>query len=82
MQNLFEMIESVPAVRELLSHIRGLFVGTKKDLCTQTELEERAHIFRQSRYAAYPYRECSALTGENVDSVFRDLVLKILDESA
>ncbi len=55
-----------------------LLVGGKVDLSNQRKVSRDEALAQKSTFNLFDYTECSSRTGENVDSIFDDLVNELM----
>ncbi|MFX1570389.1 MAG: Rab family GTPase [Promethearchaeota archaeon] len=79
-ESLIALNDWLPEYGKTVRSIPLIMVGGKLDLDQQRVCKKDDVSEIMTRYNFYKYIECSSKTGENVESVFRILVLKILED--
>ncbi|MHA2038000.1 MAG: Rab family GTPase [Promethearchaeota archaeon] len=79
-ESLIALNEWLPEFGKSVRSIPLIMVGSKLDLEQQRVIKKDEVLDMMKSYKFYKYIECSSKTGENVESVFRELVSKILED--
>jgi small GTP-binding protein len=79
-ESLVALNDWLPEYGKTVRSIPMIMVGGKIDLEQQRVCKKDDALDLMTSYKFYKYIECSSKTGENVDSVFRVLLLKILED--
>ncbi len=79
-ETLIALNEWLPEFGKTVRYIPLIMVGGKLDLEQQRVCKKDDVVDMMKLYKFHNYIECSSKTGENVESVFRDLLLKILED--
>ncbi|TKJ23050.1 MAG: hypothetical protein CEE43_04865 [Promethearchaeota archaeon Loki_b32] len=78
--SLINVINWHPEFRKIARRVPLIMVGSKLDLEEKRICREEDAIDIMQLYKFHNYIECSSKTGENVELVFKDLLLRILSE--
>ncbi|MHA1988834.1 MAG: Rab family GTPase [Promethearchaeota archaeon] len=79
-ESLIALNEWLPEFGKSVRNIPLIMVGGKLDLEQQRVCKKNEVLDIMKSYKFHKYIECSSKTGENVESVFRVLLLKILED--
>ena len=79
-ESLIALNDWLPEFGKTVRYIPLIMVGGKLDLEQQRVCKKDEVLDIMKSYKFHKYIECSSKTGENVDLVFKDLLLKILEE--
>ncbi|MFX1323836.1 MAG: Rab family GTPase [Promethearchaeota archaeon] len=78
--SLIALNEWLPEFGKSVRYVPLIMVGGKLDLEQQRVCKKDEVLETMELYRFYKYIECSSKTGENVELVFRELLLKILQD--
>jgi small GTP-binding protein len=79
-ESLIALNEWLPEFGQTVRAVPLIMVGSKLDLEEQRICKKDEVLDMMKSYKFYKYIECSSKTGENVESVFKVLVSKILED--
>jgi small GTP-binding protein len=79
-ESLIALNEWLPEFGNTVRNIPLIMVGSKLDLEQQRACKQDEALDIMKAYKFHQYIECSSKTGENVELVFRVLLLKILQD--
>jgi GTPase SAR1 family protein len=79
-ESLIALKDWLPEFGKTVRYVPLVIVGGKLDLEQQRVCKKEEVLDVMKSYKFLNYIECSSKTGENVESIFRVLLLKILED--